>query len=172
MSEPTFFFGGWAPIGRIIVVGALAYAALLLLHRATGKRTLGQMNAFDFLITVALGASFGRILTARNVALTEAVTAFALLMALQFAVAALRLKSKGFRRAVTASPSLLFYRGDFERARMRRERVTEDELIAAVRQNGFGSLGEIEAIVLETDGKLAVISAKKAGDQIALRGIS
>lgn len=168
MSDPTFFLNGWEPIARIIVVGSLAYAALLLLHRSTGKRTLGRMNAFDFLVTVALGASFGRILTARNVALAEAVTAFALLVALQYAVTFLRTKSSVFKQAVTASPSLLFYRGRFDRARMRRERVTEDELIAAARQDGLGSIGEVEAIVLETDGRLAVIKAKDAGDGEAL----
>ncbi len=85
MSDATFFFGGRAPVLRILVVGTFAYGSLITLQRISGKRTLSQMNAFDFLITVALGASFGRILTARNVALAEAVTAFALLMALQFA---------------------------------------------------------------------------------------
>ena len=164
MDRVTFFFGGWEPIARIIVVGTLAYVALLLLQRATGKRTLGKMNAFDFLITVSLGASFGRILTARSVALAEAVTAFALLVVLQFVVAAVRVRSRSFDQVVTAAPSLLFYRGDIQRAAMREERVTEDELLGAARQSGFGSLGEVEAIVLEADGGLAVIGASKAGD--------
>lgn len=164
MSDVSFFFGGWAPVLRIVVVGTLAYAALLALHRVSGKRTLGQMNAFDMLITVALGASFGRVLTARNVALAEAVTAFALLMLLQFGVAALRRRSARFERLATAPPTLLFYRGEFLRARMRDERVTEDELAGAVRQSGRGSFEDVEAILLEADGKLAVIGAGKAGD--------
>ena len=168
MDRVTFFFGGWEPIARIIVVGTLAYVALLLLQRVTGKRTLGKMNAFDFLITVALGASFGRILTARSVALAEAVTAFALLVALQFIVAALRVRSQRFDQAITAVPSLLFFRGDLQRAAMRDERVTEDELLGAARQSGFGSLGEVEAIVLEVDGSLAVIGTSRVGDGTAL----
>lgn len=168
MSDVTFFFGGWAPVLRILVVGTLAYLALITLQRISGKRTLGQMNAFDFLITVALGASFGRILTARNVALSEAVMAFALLVALQFVVAVLRQRSRSVERALTASPTLLYYRGDFQRNEMQRERVTEDELTGAVRQNGFGSIHEVEAIILEANGKLAVVSAAQAGDAGAL----
>ncbi|CAN5815308.1 hypothetical protein BH23GEM7_BH23GEM7_39940 [soil metagenome] len=80
MEPVTFFFGGWEPMLRIVVVGTLGYIALLLLLRLAGKRTLAQMNAFDFVVTVAIGASFGRILTARSVALAEAVAAFTLLV--------------------------------------------------------------------------------------------
>lgn len=167
MSDVTFFFGGWAPVLRIIVVGTLAYGALLTLQRISGKRTLGQMNAFDLLITVALGASFGRILTARDVALIEAVTAFALLILLQLLVAVVRQRSQRAERVITASPTLLFYRGDFLRTEMKMERVTDDELAAAVRQSGLGSFEDVEAIFLETDGKLAVITTAQGGNASA-----
>ena len=41
------FFDGWTGLLRVLVVGTLAYAALVLLLRVTGKRTLSKMNAFD-----------------------------------------------------------------------------------------------------------------------------
>jgi uncharacterized membrane protein YcaP (DUF421 family) len=170
MSDVTFFFGGWAPVLRIIVVGSLGYGVLLILQRISGKRTLGQMNAFDLLITVALGASFGRILTARDVALLEAVTAFALLIVLQLAVAVFRQRSRAAERVITASPTILFYRGNFHRMEMRKERVTEDELAAAVRQSGLGSFHDVHAILLEADGKLAVVAEAQAGNASALPG--
>ena len=128
------------------------------------------MNAFDFLIAIALGASFGCILTARNVALSEAVTAVALLIVLQFVVAVLRQRSRSAERWLTASPTLLFYRGDFQRTEMRRERITEDELTGAVRQSGLGSIHDVEAVFLEANGKLAVVSAAQVGDTDALPG--
>ena len=168
MSDVTYFFGGWAPILRILVVGTLAYATLVSLQRISGKRTLSQMNAFDFLITVALGASFGRILTARNVALAEAVTAFGLLVGLQFVIAVLRQRSGRIEHLVTASPTLLFYQHSFQRAEMRRQRITESELASAIRQSGFGSFEGVEAIILEADGKLAVVGSAQAGDAGAL----
>lgn len=168
MSDVTFFFGGWAPVLRILVVGTLGYAALVALQRISGKRTLSQMNAFDLLITVALGASFGRILTARHVALAEAVTAFALLVGLQFVVATLRHRSRRFEHLVTASPTLLFYRSEFQREEMRKQRITEAELNSAIRQSGFGSFEGVEAIILEADGKLAVVGTAQAGDGASL----
>jgi uncharacterized membrane protein YcaP (DUF421 family) len=171
MDRVTFFFGGWEPVARILVVGTLAYVALVLLLRASGKRTLAQMNAFDFVITVAVGASFGRLLTARSVALVEAVAAFVLLVSLQSAMAWLQVRFPGFARAVTTPPSLLFFRGRILRDALRRERISEAELEAVVREHGVGSFDEVEAIVLESDGRFAVVKAKQAGDGSALRSI-
>ncbi|HEV2150547.1 MAG TPA: YetF domain-containing protein [Longimicrobiaceae bacterium] len=171
MDRVTFFFGGWEPVARVLVVGTLAYAALVLLLRVSGKRTLARMNAFDFLVTVALGASFGRVLTARSVALVEAFAAFALLVSLQYGMTWIQVRSPRFARAVTSPPTLLYFRGRFLRDAMLRERVTEDELRTAVREHGAGSFDQVEAVVLESDGRFAVIMAKKAGDGSALESI-
>ena len=51
------FFDSWAGLGRVLVVGVLAYSALVLLLRISGKRTLTKMNAFDLVVTVALGST-------------------------------------------------------------------------------------------------------------------
>lgn len=164
MSDVTFLFGGWAPIARILVVGTLAYVAMVLLLRVTGKRTLVQMNAFDFIITVALGASFGRVLTARSVALVEAVTAFALLIFLQYAVTWLQVRWPPVANVITAPPTLLYFRGRVLRDAMRRARITQAELETAVREHGAGSFDAIEAVVLESNGTFAVIKSDAAGD--------
>ncbi|MDQ2076758.1 DUF421 domain-containing protein [Marinimicrobium sp. ABcell2] len=149
---------------RIVVVGSLAYVSLVLIVNMSIKRTLAQLNAFDFIITVALGASFGRILTARQVALAEAVTTFALLVILQFVFTWLQQRSPRIASAVTAAPSLLFYQGQFIRDAMRRERVTEAELKSAVRLQGAGAFEKIEAIILEPNGKFSVVKKESAGD--------
>lgn len=124
------------------------------------------MNAFDFIVTVAIGAAFGRSLTAKSVALAEAITAFALLLILQFVVGWVQLRSPRFERAITNPPSLLYFRDSFLREEMRNQRVTEDELRNAVRKHNGGSLSDVEAIVLETTGEVSVIET--VGDGSAL----
>ncbi len=49
------FYHGHEPIIRVLVVGVLAYIALVFLLRISGSRTLSKMNAFDFIVTIALG---------------------------------------------------------------------------------------------------------------------
>jgi uncharacterized membrane protein YcaP (DUF421 family) len=164
----NFFFDGLEPIVRIVVVGTAGYVALVLLLRASGKRTLAQMNSFDFVITVAIGATFGRILTARSIPLAEAVTAFALLIGLQFLVSSVQTRWRSFASLVTAAPTLLYHRGQLQTASLRRVRLTEDELRAAVRKQGAGSLEEVGAVVMESDGGLSVVLSGHLSDGSAI----
>jgi uncharacterized membrane protein YcaP (DUF421 family) len=78
------FFDSWSGIGRTVVVGVLAYLGLVVLLRSSGKRTLSKMNAFDFVVTVALGSTLATSLLSREVALVEAMVAFAVLVCAQY----------------------------------------------------------------------------------------
>lgn len=166
MSDVNFFFAGWATIARILIVGVAMYVSLVVFLRISGSRTLATMNVFDFIVTVAIGSAFGRALTASDVALAEAVVAFALLIALQYVVAWSQSRFPSLRSIITNPPSLLYYRGQFVRAEMRTERVTEDELRAAVRKHNIGSMDEVDAIVLESSGEMSVIES--VGDETAI----
>ncbi|WBV43328.1 DUF421 domain-containing protein [Pseudoroseomonas cervicalis] len=152
-------FDSWSGLLRVLVVGSLAYAALVLLLRLSGKRTLAKLNAFDLVVTVALGSTLATVLLDTSVALAEGVTAFALLAGLQYAVAWLSLRAPRFAALVTAEPSLLLHRGRLLRGPMRRQRVTPDEVLAALRAAGLARPQDAAAVVLETDGTLSVLPA-------------
>ncbi len=160
--EADIFFNSWAGLVRILVVGTLAYAALVLMLRASGKRTLSKMNAFDLVVTVALGSTLATIILSRDVALAEGVLAFGVLIGLQFAVTWSSVRSTAISRLVKSDPILLFYRGAFLHTPMRESRVVEDEITAAVRQQGIASMHDVEAVVLETDGRFAVVKPGNA----------
>ena len=156
MSDPLFF-GGWRPLVRIVVVGVSMYVSLVVFLRLSGSRTLATMNAFDFIVTVAIGSVFGRALTAKAVSLAEAIVAFALLVALQYVVTRLQVRWPVVSRAVTNPPRLLYFRGEFLQDAIRSERVTEDEIRTAARKNDHESLAEVEAVVLESSGEFSVL---------------
>ena len=179
MTDITFFFGGWAPILRIFAVGTAMYVTLVVILRISGSRALSSMNAFDFIVSVAIGSAFGRALTAKGVALAEAVAAFILLIALQYSVAWLQTRWSFFMGVVTSPPALLYFRGTFLHDAMRRERVTEAEVRAAVRKRQLGSMDEVEAVVLESSGEFSIIDSVGDGsalgeaieDQLESRGL-
>ncbi|MEX2673028.1 MAG: YetF domain-containing protein [Phycisphaeraceae bacterium] len=151
------FFAGWDVLFRTLVVGVLAYAGLIVLLRGSGKRTLSKMNAFDFIVTVALGSTLATILLSNDVALAQGLLALALLIGLQFVVTWSSVRTRWVRTLMTGEPSLLLYQGAYLRSALRRVRVTEDEVRSAIRAAGFGSVEEVEAVVLETDGSISVI---------------
>ncbi len=164
------FFDGWWGLVRVVAIGVPAYAALVVLLRVSGKRTLSKMNAFDLVVTVALGSTLATVLLSKQVALLEGVLAFALLIFLQMAITWLSVRSAPFRRIIKAEPRLLLYRGEPLARTLKAERVTRDELDAAVRAQGHAGLEGIRAVVLETDGSFTVV-ADGEGSRSALTSV-
>lgn len=165
------WFDSWADIVRIVVVGAAAYAALVVVLRVSGKRTLAQLNAFDFVVTVALGSTLATILLSADVSLTEGVTAFALLAGLQFLVATVSAHRQRARAGLTSRPVLLLADGQVRHEALKRNRLAESELRQAVRMQGTGDLSQVKAVVLETNGKLSIINDGQYGNGSALKDV-
>jgi len=153
-------FDGWSELGRVLMSGTLAYIGLVALLRVTGKRTLSKMNAFDLVVTVALGSTLATILLSQDVSLAEGMSALALLVLLQFAAAWLAARSPGFRALIKAEPTLLLYEGRMLEAVLERERVAPEEVLAAIRNDGEAALEDVRAVVLETDGTFSVITGE------------
>lgn len=151
------FYNNIESIIRVIVVGVCAYLALVILLRASGKRTLSKMSAFDLVVTVALGSTLATVLLSKDVALLEGVTAFALLILMQFIIAWLSVRSESVRRLVKSEPTLLFHQGHFLESVMKAERITKDEIHAAVRAQGIPVMDKVGAVVLETDGSFTIL---------------
>ncbi len=150
-------FDTWAGIGRVLLVGTLAYIMLILFLRVSGKRTLAKLNAFDLVVTVALGSTLATVLLTKSVALAEGVAAMALLILLQYVIAWLSVRSPAFQNVIKAEPTLLARRGEFIESAMRTQRLTKEEILAAVRSNGNADIQQIDAVILETDGSISVV---------------
>lgn len=151
------FFKDWDGILRTLVVGVLTYACLVLFLRVSGKRTLAKLNAFDLVVTVALGSTFSAILVQQSVPMAQGVTALALLVVMQFAVTWASVRSARFARLIRSEPRLLLRHGTPCPGAMRAERITEDEMLSAVRAAGGRNLEAAEAVILESDGTLSVV---------------
>lgn len=166
-----FLFDGWDTLARTAVIGALAYVVLIVFLRVSQKRTLSKMNAFDFVVTVALGSTLATILLNRDVSLAEGALAFALLIGLQFLITWSSVRVRWLRRIVTGDPALLLYRGELLPGALRRERVTGDEVRAALRSAGLQALEQAEAVVLETDGSFSVVRRGGREGSSTLEGV-
>ncbi|MFW5661821.1 MAG: DUF421 domain-containing protein [Oceanicaulis sp.] len=151
------FFDGWQDIWRVLVVGAAAYVGLVVILRITGKRILSKMNAFDLVVTVALGSTLASVILSKDVSVSEGLAAFLLLCGLQFVATFASTRSSRFQSLIKADPALVFHQGRFLHGPMRRERVTTEEIRAAARDSGYGSFDTVSAVVLETDGSFTVL---------------
>lgn len=155
---------------RVFLMSVLAYGWLVFVVRVAGKRSLSKLNAFDLVVTVALGSTLATVLLSKDVALLEGVVAFGMLALLQWVVARISVSSARFRRLVRSEPRLLLENGHYRRKAMAEERVTAGEVDAAIRNSGAGRIEDIAAVVLETDGSMSVIR-RTDGELTALRSV-
>lgn len=164
-------YDGWFGPVRTLVVGSLAYIALIVFLRVSGSRTLSKMNAFDFVVTVALGSTLATILLNQDVSLVQGMAALALLVALQFIVTWTSVRAEWVRQVVTGEPVLLVFRGAFLADALRRSRVAEQEIRAAVRADGLAAVEDAEAVVLETDGSFSIVRRESGQGDSSLAGV-
>ncbi len=129
------------------------------------------MNAFDFIVTIALGSTLATVLLSKDVALADGLLAFALLIFLQFAITWLSVRSQAFSNLIKAEPRMLLYQGNFLKEAMRKERVTEEEILAALREKGISDAKGVEAVVLETEGNLSVIQKASNPSQSTMQNV-
>lgn len=151
------FFDSWQSLAHTAVSGVLAYALVVVLLRTSGKRTLSKLNAFDLVVTVALGSTLASVMTSDQLPLVNGLLALTLLIALQFIVAWLIARWRWLRGIIKSEPTLLFYGGEFIDSAIRKARLNRDEILSIVRSSGSGDLAEVQAVVLETDGSFSVI---------------
>lgn len=173
MNVPIFFDGS-LDLLRAGVSAILLYAAIILLVRLTGKRSVAQLNNFDWIVIVVLGSLAATTILNNDVTLAESLVAMAALLFLQWGLTKVICVIPVTARLVKAEPRILFENGDYCADAMRRERVTPAEIRAAIRQKGLSSLSQVSCIVLETDARISVITeeAARGTDQSALADIT
>lgn len=156
----NWFMNDAALLGRILVIGVLIYLYLIVILRTFGKRTLSKMNAFDFIITLAIGSTFSTIIINKSISLIEGMVALTLLALLQYIVAFSMTKSTAVQKIFRSKPALLYFNGQFLEESMQKERIIHEEIHQFVRLQGHGDYSKVEAVILETDGSLSILTSQ------------
>ena len=139
--------------------------------RISGKRTLLQYNMFDAIVSVAYGSTIATILLTEKISFVEGAFVLGMLTLLQLFIAVMEKKSKKFGAVLNPTPTFLYYNDDYCEAALEKERVTESEVRNAVRQQGIGSMEDVEAVVLEGNGKMSIVPKSKTGSMDALKDV-
>ena len=138
------------------IATVVAFITLFLFVRISGKRTLAQLNAFDFVVTVALGSTLSYMMLSM-VPLAEGAEVLLLIIAMQYLFAWTARSSPQLEKLINAVPSLLFYNGEFIASAMAREAITDEEVYAMIRSSGIDQIDDVKAVVMELNGQITVV---------------
>jgi uncharacterized membrane protein YcaP (DUF421 family) len=140
------------------IKACVVYFVLWAIIRISGRRTLGEMTAFDFILFLIIGGSTQRAIAGEDYSLTNALILVATFVGIEVALSLIELKSPMLRRVLNSSPTLLVENGSLMRYRMRRARVTEDNILEAARRlHGLERMDQIKFAILEPTGKITIV---------------
>lgn len=145
------------------------YLLVLVGVRLTGKREVGQMTPFDLTLLLLLSNSVQNAMTGPDTSLAGGAVAAVVLLGMNYVVGLLSGKSRRFRRVVEGSPSLLIHDGQLLMDNLKREHLTVDELMRALREHSIGSVGEVAIGVLEVDGSLSFLKTDELPGDLRAR---
>jgi uncharacterized membrane protein YcaP (DUF421 family) len=165
IPHPPYFFESWYNVGRTVTLSVVGFVALIALLRVSGKRTLSKLNVFDFVFVVAVGSVFASTIISKDVTLVEGIAALTTLVVIQLFLAELAARVPFAERIINGEPTLLLSHGRFIPRALKRERITEEEVRAAIRGKGVTRVEDVDAVVLENDGTLTVAWTSKEPDE-------
>jgi uncharacterized membrane protein YcaP (DUF421 family) len=155
-AHAPFFLESWYNVGRTVTLSFVGFLLLITMLRISGKRTLSKFNVFDFVFVVAVGSVFASTIIAKDVTLVEGIASLATLIGIQLVLAEVAARLPWAERIINGDPTLLLSRGKFIPRALKRERVTEEEVRAAIRAKGVNRVEDVDAVILENDGSLSV----------------
>lgn len=151
------FISNFETMLKIIFMSVLFYFALIIILRISGKRTLSDINAFDFLVTVTIGSIGATTILSKDTAFFDGVVGIVTLILLQYIISKLDTKFDFIGEKLIPTPTLLFYNGEYIKENMEKMRVTKANILQKVRLKSGTVIENVSAVVLEANGELSVI---------------
>jgi uncharacterized membrane protein YcaP (DUF421 family) len=142
----------WEFIARATVV----YIFLLVILRVTGKRQVGQLAPFDLVLLLVLSNAVQNSMNGGDNTVTGGVISAVTLVALNWLLGYATYRSKKIGRFVEGRPQVIVHNGHVYRDVMQNERLTQDELDAAIRLAGCASIHDVHFAILENNGQISV----------------
>jgi uncharacterized membrane protein YcaP (DUF421 family) len=144
------------PIDEKIIRAILVYAFLLIALRLGGKRELGQMNGFDLVVLLLLSNTVQNAIIGNDNSVLGGFVGAATLIAVNYIIVRLAYRYPRVSRLVEGRPTILIRNGQIIPENLNSEVITESELRASLRHQGFEGLSEVRIAILETNGSLTI----------------
>ena len=143
---PAIFF-------RTVII----YFILVIIMRIMGKRQLGDLELSELVVTFLLSEIASYPITEPGSDLLAAIIPITTLAALEIGTSFIMLKVPSIKRLLSSSPSVIISKGIIDIKAMKKARISIDELLCQIRQNGVYDLEEVDYAILEENGRMSVI---------------
>jgi len=142
---------------QIIIRATVVYVAVVLAMRLTGRRSLGQRNAVDLVLILIVANAVQNAMIGADTSLVGGLIAAATLFVVDSGMNRLLRRNSRLKAVFTGSPVVLVNHGQVIESNLKRESITDDELMEALREHGIEAISQVKLGVLEMDGSLSIV---------------
>ena len=159
-------------IAEILVRTAIMYLSALLLVRFIGKRGLGQLSPFEYLVVIAMGSAAGDPMFYPDIPLIHGIAVLATIVLLEKGLIQATERNTAVEHFVESVPALLVEDGRLKEQILKREGLSRDELFVRLRQEGIANLSEIRLAYLEPSGAISIFRSDRYDPRYEQPGLS
>ena len=141
----------------ILIRTLIIYVVLICIMRLMGKRQIGELEVTDLVTTLLISEIASLPITNQEIPISHALIPMVTLLILEVCSSIILIRFPNLKKLVSASPTVIIQEGHLKQAALRDLRISIDELIGEIRQQGFSELSQIDTAILEKNGKLTVL---------------
>lgn len=145
------------PLWEIAARAAIVYLAIALVIRFIPKRHTGNVSPNDLIALIIVGTLAADAILGQAKTLLDILLMAIVVLVLDYLCNVLEYYFPPFRKIAQDTPTLLIHNGQLLRRNLRHEKLTEQELMAALRKDGIEEIGQVKQAILEVDGHISVI---------------
>ncbi len=146
------------------------YFMAMVMIRVLGKRALGELGPFDFVVMTGVGHTVVSIALDQSLPVYEGMAILLTFAVLEYLVSFFALKNARLSNLISGTPKVLIDDGCIIKENLRREMFNVDDLMQELRKQGIRDLNQVEKGILEACGGFSVI-LKEADQPVTCRDL-
>jgi uncharacterized membrane protein YcaP (DUF421 family) len=150
-----------SPWWQFVLRGVVVFGMVLLLLRLSGKRQIGQMTPFDLVLLLLISNAVQNSMNGGDNSITGGAILAGTLIGADLLVAWLTRHSRKIEKLMEGQAEILIHNGHIREDALRKSGITQHDLLAAIREHDCADIAEVHAAILETDGRISVLTRKE-----------
>ena len=135
----------------------LVYIFLIIIMRLMGKRQIGELEVTDLVATLLLSEIASLPITDPNIPVLHAIIPMIVLLSLEVFSSYILIRTPKLKKLLSATPTILIKEGVLDQAALVAVRLSIEELMSEIRQQGFSNIAYVWYAILEKDGRLTIL---------------
>lgn len=145
----------------ILEKGIISIVVMFLFTLLMGRKQVGQLNMFDYIIGITIGSIASEMTIANDIGIVEGTLGIAIYAVSAFLISEWTMKSITARRLIVGTPCIIIQRGKILEKSLKKIKIDLNDLMQEARNNGYFDMSEIEYAIMEANGRISFLPKSK-----------